>query len=419
MRVIWIVFSKEFQDIVRNRRRFIWMLVSSFIIFPALFVGPYALILGRMAEQKVSKLSVPVQGMENAPDLMAYLESEQDIHPVSVPDVEAVVLNKKFPVGLLVPDDYEAKLAADESAQLVLVADLRKSLDFSGVRLTSAISDYADVIRAERVKEKGLPDDFFAPLSVEQKNVATAAETRGSKLGLIIPGLIISMGLGAGMPVAVSSIAGEKKNLTLEPALFTTVNRTHLVVAKLLAVLASIIFNLISMILMFGISAVGLAFVLYRASNGDLSGLIGSSGIVSSSAPAASVPVQEGYAIQPLAIILFLVTPILIILFGALLEIMISTWARNDEEAYTYLAPLNFLGLLVLLSAFFLDEFTPKLWHYGLPVFGAIFSMRDLLSNRIDPASLAVMFATSTLYVAIMLWLAVWMFNREEIVFRT
>jgi len=204
MRVIWIVFSKEFQDIVRNRRRFVWMLISSFIIFPALFVGPYALILGRMTEQKVSKLDIPVQGMDNAPDLMSYLDTEQDIHPVSVPDAEKAVLDKTYPVGLIVPDDYETKLAAGESVQLVLAADLRKSLDFSGVRLTGAINDYADVIRAERLQEKGLSNEFFEPLSVKQKNVATAAETRGSQLGLIIPGLIISLGLGAGMPVAVS-----------------------------------------------------------------------------------------------------------------------------------------------------------------------------------------------------------------------
>jgi len=425
MRIIWIVFRKELLDIVRNRRRLIWMLLSSFIIFPILFVAPYGLILGRMTEQTVSKLEIPVQGIDNAPDLMTYLDTEQDIHPVSVADAQQAVLDKKYPVGLIVPDDYQAKLAAGETVQLTLAADLRKSLDFSGVRLTGAINAYADVIREERVKQKGLSDEFLAPLSVEQKNVATAAETRGSQWGLIIPGLIISMGLGAGIQVAVASIAGEKKNLTLEPTLFTTVNRTHLVIAKLLAVLASIIFNLISMVLMFGISAVGLGYVLYRASGGNmdkvlevLAGTSGSS-VASNTAASTSSALTGGDFLSPLALALFIFIPFLIILFGALLEIIISTWARNDEEAYTYLAPLNFLGLIVLFAAFLLDEFTPKLWHYALPVFGAIFSMRDLLSNRIDPASLTIMFITSTLYVVVMLGFAVWMFHREEVVFRT
>ena len=180
---------------------------------------------------------------------------------------------------------------------------------------------------------------------------------------------------------------------------------------------------------MFGISALGLALVLYRASNGNLksvlnqiSPLLNSPGVndpAVSGNPAVTGAVQDGYTIQPLAVVLFLLAPVLILLFGALLELIVSTWARNDEEAYTYLTPLNFLGMIVLFAAFFLDEFTPQLWHYSLPVFGAIFSMRDLLSNKIDPASLTVMFLSSAFYVALMLGLAVWMFQREEIVFRT
>lgn len=423
MRVIWVIFAKEFQDIVRNKRRFIWMLISSFIIFPALFVAPYGLVLGRMTEQTVSKLEIPVQGLEHAPALMKYLDTEQDIHPVAVPDVEQVVLDKKYPVGLIVPDDYETKIAAGQAVQLVLVADLRKSMDFSGVRLTSAIGEYADVIRAERVQQQGLPEEFFEPLVVEQRNAATATETAGSQLGLVIPGLIISLGLGAGMPVAVASIAGEKKNLTLEPVLFTTVNRVQLVIAKLLAVLASIIFNLFSMVLMFGVSALALGFVLYRAADGNMAKLsetlLGNSASAAPGSAAADAAASGAYSISPLAVVLFLLAPFLIILFGALLEVIISTWARTDEEAYTYLTPLNFLGIAVLFAAFFLDEFTPQIWHYGLPVFGAIFSMRDLLSNHIDPASLTVMFSTSIFYVLLLLALAVWMFHREEVVFRT
>jgi sodium transport system permease protein len=71
------------------------------------------------------------------------------------------------------------------------------------------------------------------------------------------------------------------------------------------------------------------------------------------------------------------------------------------------------------MLAFFMDDFVPRLWHYGIPVFGTILSMRDLLSNKLDPASLTVMFGTSTLYALLMVLLAVWMFQREDVVFRT
>jgi hypothetical protein len=45
--------------------------------------------------------------------------------------------------------------------------------------------------------------------------------------------------------------------------------------------------------------------------------------------------------------------------------------------------------------------------------------MRDLLSNKLEPTSLTIMFTTSALYAMLMLFLAVWMFHREEVVFRT
>jgi len=410
MRVIWNVFSKELLDIIRDRRRFIWMLVSSLVIFPVLFVAPYALLFGRMAKQAVDTITVPVQGLGNAPGLIAYLAEEQDIQTVEAGNVEELVRNKEYPTGLIIPDDYETKLAAGETVSLVLVADLRRSLDVTVMRLSGAIAEYGQAILAERLKERSLAEEFVIPLEVERRNAATTTETAGSMLGLFVPGAIISIGLTAGMPVAVSVIAGEKKKLTLEPVLFTTVNRFQLVFAKLLAVLAIVVLTAISM----GMSALIAIMVLIRMVP---EGLFAASETGTPST--TSEMLNGGYNIQPLALILFLLAPGLIVLFGAALQLLLSTWARNDEEASAYLTPLSLFSGLIMFVAFFLDEYVPKLWHYALPVFGTILSMRDLLGDKIDPPSLAVMFVSSLLYALLMLGLAVWMFHQEEVVFRT
>jgi sodium transport system permease protein len=276
---------------------------------------------------------------------------------------------------------------------------------------------HSNQLLSERLEKQGLGKDFLTPLAVEEQNVATATETTGSLLALMVPGVIISLGLSAGIPVAVASVAGEKKNQTLEPVLFTTINRFHLVLAKLLAVMGSILFNLLATIFMFAASAVVVIVVLYGLYKDDLSNLL--TNVSSPSSLPTPAMTTDVYSLDPLARWLFLLAPILIILFGALIELVVSTWARNDEEAYTYMMPLNFLGFIVMLAAFFLDEFIPQLWHYSLPIFGTVLSMRDLLSNQIDPASLTVMFLSSAVYVALMFAFAVWMFQREEVVFRT
>jgi len=107
-----------------------------------------------------------------------------------------------------------------------------------------------------------------------------------------------------------------------------------------------------------------------------------------------------------------------IILLGAALQIMISSIARNSEEAYTFSLPLSILSLAPMIVSFFLDEFVPTLGHYAIPIFGTILSMRDLLSNHVYSSSLVVMFISSIGYAALAIGFSIWMFTREEVVFR-
>jgi len=416
---IWVVFIKEFLDIVRDRRRVIMTLLSIFVLTPLLFVVPYAIIITRMMRQVSETLSIPVQGMDNAPALIAYLAEEGDMEAFAAPNVEELILTKQHVVGLIIPEDYDEKMSAGQTADVIVVADDRRSMDVTKSRLVAELENYQNQLLLARLRERGLTDEYLFPLEIEAKNVATPTETTGSLLGLIIPGFVLSFALSTGMPVAIASVAGEKKKLTLEPVLFTTVSRFQLVFAKFLAVVASVFGTIIMMVASMAVSAIVFIFAALRFMPKDLFAAEPSAEAV----PSASAPALEaltgGYHIQPLAIALFLLAPLIIVLLSAAMQIMISSWARNDEEAGTYLAPLNFLAGGIVLGAFFLDDLATQLWYYALPVFGTMLSMRDLLSDKIDPASLTVMFVSSIFYAAAMLGLAVWMFHREEVVFRT
>lgn len=420
MKKIWVVFIKEFLDIVRDRRRIILTLVSTFVLMPLMFVVPYAFIIMRMVRQASETISIPVQGMENAPALIAYLAEEADMEAFAVENVEELILGKQHAVGLIIPDDYEEKTNSGRTADVIVVADERRSMDVTRTRVVAELENYRSEALLARLRERGLTDDYLVPLEIKEKNVATPTETTGSMLGLIIPGIVLSFALSTGMPVAIAAVAGEKKKLTLEPVLFTTVSRFQLVFAKFLAVVASVFGTIVLMVASMAISALVFVIAAMRFMPSELMNAETSAETI---APSSSEPALEaltgGYHIQPLAIGLFLLAPFIIILLSAALQILVSSWARNDEEAGTYLAPLNFLAGGIVLVAFFLDELTPQLWYYAMPIFGTMLSMRDLLSDKIDPASLTVMFVSSILYAAAMLGLAVWMFHREEVVFRT
>jgi len=416
MKLIFTVWRKEMTDVIRDRRRLIWNLVSAFVLMPVLFVAPMAFFTLRTTRQMVSMVTIPVQGVQYAPELVAYLRSEGDIEVVEAEDVESLIREKQYSGGLIVPPGFEEKIQNGEPVQLQLVTDQSKSMNVIGTRLLGLLENYRDELLEERLKARGLSSEYLKPFRVVQRNAATATETTGSWLSLLVPGLVLAFGLSAGMQMAVSTTAGEKERLTLEPVLFTPVNRLYLVLGKMFAVITSVLGFLLGVGMSMFLSVVG--FVVILIMRGDVDE-IASMSATSPDAFSSVVPTVGTYAISPLAVLLLLFSILPVIMQGAAIQLAISTWARNGDEAYGYLAPLNFLSTLLVFALILMEDFVPKLWHYSIPIFGTILSMRDLLTGKWEPASLTVMLVTSLVYALLALALSVWMFRREEVLFRT
>jgi len=73
----------------------------------------------------------------------------------------------------------------------------------------------------------------------------------------------------------------------------------------------------------------------------------------------------------------------------------------------------------LMFALLLMEDFVPKLWQYSIPIFGTILSMRDLLTGKWQPATLTVMLISSLVYALLAIGLAVWMYRREEVLFRT
>ena len=314
-------------------------------------------------------------------------------------------------VGLIVPSDFEKRIDAGESLELIVVSDESKSLDVTANRLVNVLGSYRDEFVSVRLARNKLPADLLKPFTVQRRNAATATETAGSTLSLVIPGLFLTLGLTAGMQVAVNSTAGEKERLTLEPVLFTPVDRKQLVFGKLLAVLTSIVLFIVNMFISLTISFLGLVFVAAR--------LTTDASAASANAFASNVPQVGGYSITPLNLLMTILSIVPIMVLGASIQLAISTWSRSNDEAYGYLNPLSFLSSLPLIVVLFIQDVVPALWYYAIPIFGTILSMRDLLIGKWSPSALLVMFISSLVYALLALGWAVWMFGREDVVFRT
>jgi len=411
MKVVIAVWRKELLDFLRDRRKLVWALAYSLVLTPMILVVPTGLLLFRTTRQMTQALKVPVRGMEFAPDLVEYLKVE-DIETVAVEDAERLIQDKQFTVGLIVPSDFEKRVDAGESLELIVVSDDSKSLDVTATRLINVLSDYQEVLVMRRLERNNLPADLLKPFTVERRNAATTTETAGSTLSLVIPGFLLTMGLTAGMQVAVNSTAGEKERLTLEPVLFTPVGRKYLVLGKLLAVFTSIIVFMLNTLLSLGVSFLGFAIISARL-------LMDAAEKVPNETFATGISQTGVYSISPLSAVLAVFSILPIMVLGASIQLALATWARSSDEAYGYLNPLSFVSSLPLFVVFFIQDFVPSLWYYAIPVFGTIIAMRDLLIGKWMPSAILVMFLTSFLYAFLTAGWAVWMFGREEVVFRT
>jgi sodium transport system permease protein len=417
MKTVWIVLKKEMLNIVRNRRRLFVLILFNLIILPGLAILPMGIVARKAVQGAIQELEVPVQGVEFAPALIAYIEENESMTIVEVEDVEKLVREKQAAAGLIFTADFAESLQSEAPALVTVVMDKSKSFSLEGNRLKAIMQEYSETILAARLEENNISKEYLTPIQIEERNTATEQETTGSQLSLLIPGFIITFGLTSGLSIAISSIAGEKEEQTLEPVLFTPIGRAQLVFGKLLTVLVNVIFSVLG--LLFAIVFSMLIFfvsVIFSFRGVDFSSVSSTpASVAASSLPfAGAISSLPG----PLALVFFAISMLPIILLGAALQIMISSIARNSEEAYTYSLPLSMLSMTPMIVSFFLDEFAPVLGHYAIPIFGTILSMRDLLSNHIYADSLSVMFISSIGYAAMMVGGSIWMFNREEVVFR-
>lgn len=210
----------------------------------------------------------------------------------------------------------------------VLELRFRANSDFSRnarARMQERLLAVRGEMRDSVFRAAGFPVGLDEVAVLESENVASAAKEAGSMLGgALVPFLILLM-LSGGSIVAADSISGEKERGTLETLLTTASSRQDIVHAKLGAIMA-----------------VGLAVGMVNIANlGVYIGL----GVI-------DLPenFQIAVGLDTLAILLFLVIPLIVMVAASLL--LLSGIAKSYQEYQIYFLPLFLIFLLPSFAAF-------------------------------------------------------------------
>lgn len=384
---MWTVMRKELRDFSRDRRTFLLTLLTAPLLYPLLFLGMNKLTNLRAETQLDKDMTVSVVGMQQAPNLVAFLAS-RGINATEAPkDFEARIRSQKEDVALVIAQDFADDWHAGKPAKVEIVADTtRRTGDVQVARVRATLTEYGQSVGALRLLARGVSPMVAAPVNVGIRDLATAEAKRGIFLSIVLPLVLMLFAFVGGSHLAMDTTAGERERQSLEPLLATPASRSALVSGKMLA---AVVLGLASMLLIL------LSF--------KLSASIGSGA-------ARSLDVSFAAMGKLLVILLPLV------LIGTALLTCLSASAKSMKEAQSHMVWLMMLPMLpgYALMAYPLKD--TQLWQYAVPFLSQNQMLVKVTRGEMPSAQQWVVYLGASALLAMLLWLiAVWRYRQERL----
>ncbi len=400
-RDIGIVYRKELTEALRDRRTIITMVVVPLLLFPLLSVGFGSLVSVLLKKAQDERPKVMLRGGEDSPAVVAGLRKLDTITTVPFqPDWQAQIIDKKIPAAIDIPPGFQ-KSVAEQKQQTVMIYDYEGDVksEIAKSKIEKYFSDYRDSVVKERLAAKDLGESVLKPFEVKTKNVAPPEKSGGALFfGGFIAYIVVFLCFNGGMHPSMDLTAGEKERGTMETILSSPISRMHLVLGKFLLVFTTAITTAALSVLSMGIS-----FAIANALR--------------------ATPIQAGENGMTFhigfgaALSVFIMALPLAVLFSSVL-ITVATFAKSYKEAQSYITPLIFIVVLPAIAAMIPTiELDPKLAL--VPVLNVSLLCKELVIGTYHWNYIAIIFASTCIYAAVALFLAVKMFQRESVLFRS
>ncbi|WP_240096399.1 ABC transporter permease [Thermomonas flagellata] len=381
------VMRKEWLDFFRDRRTFLLSLLMAPLLYPLIFLGIGKLTQLRAETQLEKPLSVPVVGLERAPNLIGFLASYGIQARPAPADIEARVRAQQEDLALAIDPDFAKDWAAGRPAKVDIITDTtRRNGDVKVARVSKVLEGYSNGVGAMRLLVRGINPAVATPLHVGTRDMATPEAKNSQFMAVLLPMILTIFAFIGGAHLAMDTTAGERERQSLEPLLATPAPRAALVGGKMLAATA------------LGLATLLLILVSFKASASLASGLAR----------------QMDVSWPAMAKLLLALLPL--VLIGTALMTALAAGAKSMKEAQSH---IMWLMLLPMLPAYGLMAYPLKdtaLWQYAVP-----FLAQNQLIQKItrgeaaSPAQWAVYLACALALAALLWALAVWRYRQEKL----
>jgi len=401
LRNVRLLFAKELQGAVRDRRTFFLT-----VIFPLVFYPMVVSVMSRIgdadrgrAETIVATVLVVDQSADAA--FGREIAAARGVRFVPARDVAGAVDALRHDAGHLVMEVAAARGGAGAPAQSLAVTLHYDPTNLAATLAAAAVHQfldgYAQRVVAARLDAQGLAYDDLAPrVSVTTAEVATGESFGRLFLSRLLPYFMVLAVLTGAMGLGAEITAGEKERSTMATLLVSQLSRTEIVLGKFLTVLA---ISLASCLL----SALGLLVGVYAFGGG----------LTPSSLPTSTVFRLDAVAFGWMLAVL---VPLAVIL--AALVVIVGTYARSQKEASTYLLPIYMVIVLVgMVSMTGTAAFRGA--QFLIPVANALYVLQSVIVGDIVFLDIVLTLAANVACGALLIWLAVRLFRREAVLFRS
>jgi sodium transport system permease protein len=390
LRRIWIIFYKETLDNLRDRRSVMSSLVTT--LFTPAFLIAMIMVMGRtiMVDMVERPLDLPVAGAEHAPGLIAYLR-QNNVNILPAPeDPRATVREGEAHVVLVILPAYGESFLRGEPARVQIVHDSTRQLSMRHIERTRfLVSGYTQTIASLRLLARGVSPSVLQVISVERDDVSTP-QSRAMIFLMMLPFLLVMTIFVGAMYVVIDTTAGERERGSLEPLLITPVLRREFVLGKLLAALPFAVFSLFLALLLFGLGFNVIPMENYVGMRMNIDACV-------------------------LLAIFWVSLPV--VLLATTMQMVVATFTRSFKEAQTYLPLLPlFAGLPTAFLAFMPVKNSTLVSL--IPIFSqSVLITQILRSETIQPENLLVSVVATLLAALVMVLLAIYLYQRETILF--
>jgi sodium transport system permease protein len=382
---LYAVMCKELVDVFRDRRTLMIALLMGPLLFPALILGMGSLAEKRVRTQLESTLELPVIGAEHAPNLVAFLHS-QDIVAVAAPaDPDAAVRAQGVDLVLRIGPEFPERWRRSEPAPVELIHDSsRQDASILADRVEAALQGYGRQAGALRIVARGLNPQLLQGVRVEHRDLATPEAKRGQLLAFLPYLLLLSAFLG-GAYLVIDVTAGERERQSLEPLLATPASREAVMSGKIAAACALGMLSLLLILLSFKLS--------FQFAGSAFRGV--------------------DVSLPTLGKLLLVLLPM--VLLGTTLLTLISASVKSVKEAQSYMSILMLLPMIptILLMV---NPIKNQLWQYAVPFLAQNQLILKLVRSEAVSTQEWGVYLAASFGLGLVLWaIAARLYHREKL----